>query len=155
MLTCYLFSSDFLHLADPNLEFLVIVLHVMANECLPVKSSVRASLPKIWLSYALQDATLFLATLSFGAIHLDIIARRYTSIRTLAYKAEVIKSINARLQTSDEMVSNTTIGAVAMLTALEVSSPNTYGFLLDCQLRLDAQVGFRVSVGTTKSCESI
>lgn len=97
----------------------------MANHCLPVLGSVRGArhpLASTWLPYAMQDATLFLATLSFATIHLDIVAKRSsTTTRALAYKAEVIKSVNERLGSSQSAVSNSTIGAVAMLTAIEAS----------------------------------
>ena len=80
------------------------------------------SLAILWLSYALQDETLFLATLNFASVHLDILARRPISSRALAYKSDVIKTVNNRLASSEEALSNSTIGAVAMLAAVEVSS---------------------------------
>ncbi len=70
----------------------------------------------------MQDLTLFLDTLSFAAVHLDIATRRYTSPRALSYKGQVVQMVNERLGSFGNVISNSTTGAVAMLTALEVSN---------------------------------
>ena len=78
------------------------------------------SLARLWLSYALQDETMFLATLSFATAHRDILTKQYSSVQNLAYKNEVIKTVNKRLLSPEKAISNSTIGAVAMLAAVEV-----------------------------------
>lgn len=106
------------------LTTLMIVVSVMANNLLPIKGSFRKGsnpVVRIWVTYAMQDSTPFLATLSFAAVHLDVATRRYTSPRALSYKILVIQMVNVRLGSSGNVISDTTIGAVAMLTALEVS----------------------------------
>lgn len=64
----------------------------------------------------MQDETLFLATLSFAAVHLDIAAKRYTGLRALSYKGQASQTVNERLRSSGTKISNSTIGAVAMLS---------------------------------------
>lgn len=72
---------------------------------------------------AVADPLLFLATLTYTAAHLDVMYGRGSSPRTIAQQVETIRLINLRLQDSAEIVSNTTIGAVAMLAATEVCDP--------------------------------
>ncbi|KAL2041304.1 hypothetical protein N7G274_005686 [Stereocaulon virgatum] len=76
-------------------------------------------LVKTWIPYALQDPALFLATLSFAAVHLEVSSKNLTRARILSYKMETIKVVNMNLQSSEDALSDSTIGAVAMLTALE------------------------------------
>ncbi len=68
----------------------------------------------------MADPILFIATLNFAAVHLDILRGRYNSPHTLTHKIETIRLINVRLQNSTEALSNETIGSVAMLVAMEV-----------------------------------
>lgn len=94
----------------------------MARNCLPTDRSGAGSNPltKVWVSYAMTDPILFIATLSFAAVHLDILRGKYNSPHTLTHKIETIRLINFRLQNSTEALSNETIGSVAMLAAMEV-----------------------------------
>ena len=95
---------------------------VMARNCMPWDpGNGQNPLTKIWVPYALTDPVLFLATLNFAAVHLDILYGRYSSPITLFHKGETIRQINARLQDPSKALTNTTIGAVAMLAAMEVS----------------------------------
>ena len=75
---------------------------------------------KIWLPHAMQDPLLFLATVNFAAVHHDAILGNFNSQTTLVRKAEIIRLIKARLQSPTGAVTNTTIGAAAMLAASEV-----------------------------------
>ena len=80
-------------------------------------------LTKIWLPQALQEPALFLATLSFAAVHIEALSGfsgSPTSLQTLRQKGEAIKCIDAKLRDSSEALSNGTIGAVSMLAAAEV-----------------------------------
>ena len=111
--------------SDIDSNYGVVDVNGMANHRHPIAGSsarARDPLSRAWFPYAMQDATLFLATLSFATVHLDILARRCLSPRALAYKAEVIRSVNTKLSSSEEATSNSTIGAVAMLTAIEVGN---------------------------------
>lgn len=93
----------------------------MALNCLPVdQRKGQNPLTKTWLPYALQDSTLFLATLTFAAAHLEILSGNYKSSRTLFHKGDSIKAVNAKLGDREHALSNETIGAVAMLAAMEV-----------------------------------
>lgn len=79
----------------------------------------------------MTDPVLFLATLNFAAVHLDLLRGTQNNHKTLIHKGETIRRINARLQSSTETVSNTTIGAVAMLAAMEVMLYLTHHLLID------------------------
>lgn len=93
---------------------------VMALNCLPVDlGSGENPLTKTWLPYALQDSTLFLATVTFAVTHLEILSGNYKSPRTLLHKGKLIKALNAKLGDRKYALSNETIGAVAMLAAME------------------------------------
>lgn len=94
----------------------------MAINCLPVLNPVKAvdPLTGIWLPYAMQDQTLFEATLTFAAVHLDLMMGRLRTPGTLWRKQETIKAINANMQSPDDGLSNANIGAVAMMASLEV-----------------------------------
>lgn len=93
----------------------------MALNCLPINEHKGQNpLTKLWLAYALQDTTLFLATLTFAEVHLDIILGKYKSQRALLHKCDSIKAVNARLGDRENALSDETIGAVAMLAAIEV-----------------------------------
>lgn len=89
---------------------------------------------KTWIPYALQDPAPFLATLSFAAVHLEVSSKNLTRARILSYKMETIKVVNMKLQSSEDALSNSTIGAVAMLTALESIS----GSHEDLRIHMDA-----------------
>ena len=94
---------------------------VIARNFLPVETGRgQHPLTNVWIPHAVADPLLFLATLNFAAAHLDIIHGRQCSPRTIAQKLETIRLIKLRLKDSAESLSNTTIGAVAMLAAMEV-----------------------------------
>lgn len=100
------------------------VITVIAHNCFPVEPGRgQHPLTNIWMPYAVADPLLFLATTNYAAAHLDIMYGRQNNLRTLAQKAETIRLINLRLQDSAETLSNSTIGAVAMLAAAEVCDP--------------------------------
>ena len=107
------------------LIFSYIVVSVMALNCLPVdQRKGQNPLTQMWLPYALQDSTLFIATLTFAEVHLEILSGNYKSQRALLHKGDSIKAINARLGDREQALSNETIGAVAMLAAMEVCHKN-------------------------------
>ena len=75
------------------------------------------------------DPLLFQATINFAAAHIDIlqgIQHQCKGTQALQMKAKTIKMINEQLNSSDTAVSNSSIGAVAMLAAAEVSSVSPY-----------------------------
>ena len=95
----------------------------MALHCIPVdQRRGQNAVTKIWLPYALQDVTLFLATLTFAEVLLDIMSGNYRSEKSLLRKTDLIKAVNIKLRDREHVLSNETIGAVAMLAAMEVSS---------------------------------
>ena len=102
----------------------------MAKNCLPVDpGNGQNPLVKVWVPYAMADPVLFLATLSFAAVHLDVLRGQDISPGTLFYKGETIRMINQRLASPTHTLTNTTIGAVAMLAAVEVSQTPDRAYL--------------------------
>ena len=94
----------------------------MALNCVPVDHGRgQTPLTKVWLPYAFQDSTLFLATMTFAEVHLGILSGNHRSERTLVHKCDSIKAVNAMLRDRKHALSNEAIGAVAMLAAIEVS----------------------------------
>ena len=95
---------------------------MIARNFLPVETGKGQQHPltTVWMPHAVADPLLYLATLNFAAAHLDIMYGKQCSPITIARKVETIRLINLRLQNSAEAFSNTTIGAVAMLAAMEV-----------------------------------
>lgn len=113
--------SAFLTLANISSLILELVVSVMARNCLPIDPGNGSNpLTKVWVPYAITDPALFLATLNFAAVHLNILRGQYNSRSTLMHKGETIRLINARLQKPTESLTNETIGSVAMLAATEV-----------------------------------
>ena len=93
----------------------------MALNCLPIdQHKGQNPITKCWIHYALQDSTLFQATLNFAEVHLDILSGNYNSQRAIFHKGQSIRAINSKLGDSEHALSNETIGAVAMLAAIEV-----------------------------------
>lgn len=96
----------------------------MSGNCLLLDQPAGQNPLKIWLPYALQDATLFLATLTFAEVHLEIMFGNYRSQKILVHKGDTINAVNTKLEDSKHAFSNETIGAVAMLAAMEVNHKN-------------------------------
>ena len=108
----------------------------MTLTCLPVgRDTSQSPLTRIWLPYALQDPMLFLATLTFAEVHLEILSGNYKSPKWLLHKGDSIKAVNARLGDRERALSNETIGSVAMLAAMEVSHQTR---LLTCSGRVES-----------------
>ena len=68
----------------------------------------------------MQDPTLFLATLTFAELHLEILSGNNKSRTFLLHKGDSIKAVNGKLGDREHALSNEAIGAVAMLAAMEV-----------------------------------
>ena len=99
----------------------MIVTTVIARRSFPlVLRSGQHPILDVWMPYAMTDPVLFLATLNFAAVSLDILHGRRNSPRTLVQKGETMHLINLRLN-SAKIASDTTIAAVLMLAAVEVS----------------------------------
>ena len=93
----------------------------MGLDCLPVdQRKGQIPLTKTWLPYALQDPTLFLATLTFAEVHLDIVSGNFKGQKALLHKCDSIKAVSAKLGDREHALSDETIGSVAMLAAMEV-----------------------------------
>ena len=85
---------------------------IMAVNCLPLDPGEgENAITKVWLPYALQEPAMFVATLTFSAVHLEILnGSGITSSRVLAHKGNAITAVNARLNTPELALSNETIG---------------------------------------------
>ena len=70
----------------------------------------------------MTDPVLFQATTTYAAAHLDMLHGRQNQARTLVRKVQTISMINEQLQCDKTALSNSNIGAIAMLASLEVSS---------------------------------
>ena len=77
---------------------------------------------EVWLPCALQDPVLFISTMAFAAVYLESVGIYRRSSKSLSYKSQTIKAINANLQSPGKAVSDSTIGAVTMLMAMQVSA---------------------------------
>ncbi|KAF6226959.1 hypothetical protein HO133_008400 [Letharia lupina] len=101
------------------------------------------ALTKRWMPHAVADPLLFLATLNFAAAHLDNIHGRPSSPRTIAQKIETVRLIYSRLQGSVDSVSATTIGAVALLAAMEIITTGNHHELSVDMVALEEMVRMR------------
>ena len=91
---------------------------------------------QMWLPYAMQEPACFLATLNFAAVHIEAVTGNYkksSRLRFLRQKGKIIKSIDAKIQDPTEALSNSTIGAVAMLAAAEVRR-SSFEILCDAEI---------------------
>ena len=92
----------------------------MARNCLPLgKDAAQNPLVNIWLPLAISDPALFFSTLCFAAVHIDILTGRKRNVDLLLRKSDTIKTINEKLQSPNDALSDSTIGSVAMLAATE------------------------------------
>ena len=66
--------------------------------------------------------------MAFATVYLESMVSYNRSSRSLAYKSETIKAINANLDSPETALSDSTIGAVAMLMAIEVSTRVLSGY---------------------------
>lgn len=97
----------------------------MAKNALPFDPGVGENpLTKIWLPYAMLDTTLFCSTLTFAAVHLDVLTGRRDNLKLLFHKSRTIKSINEKIRSPGNALSNASIGAVAMMAATEIMLGN-------------------------------
>ena len=74
-----------------------------------------------WIPIVLNDPLLFQATVSFSAANMDIYYRRKRQRQSLRMKAQTISMIKEKLQCGDNFPSDSIIGVVALLSAIEVS----------------------------------
>ena len=96
----------------------------MARNCLPIDrggSSDNNPVRTVWIPLAMSDAVFFQATVTYAAVHLDMLNRTQNQTRTLTKKAQTISMIKERLRCNEDALSNSTVGAISMLAALDVS----------------------------------
>lgn len=74
-----------------------------------------------WMSLAMNDAVLFQATTNYAAVHLELLHGVQDQTKALVKKTRTIRMIKEQLRSSENTLSNSNIGAVAMLAAAEVS----------------------------------
>ena len=77
---------------------------------------------EVWLPCALQDPMLFISTMAFATVYLESVGTYRRSSKSLSYKSQTIRAINANLQSPEKAVSDSTIGAVTMLMAMQVNT---------------------------------
>lgn len=79
----------------------------------------------LWTQMAIQDAGLFMATMTLAAAHLDAV-RGDNKIRGspefFQQKGDTFNKINAKLKDPNEAISNEVIAAIAMLTMAAVTA---------------------------------
>lgn len=92
----------------------------MARGCLPVDLHGANPFRALWLPMIMTDPVLFQAVTDFAAVQLEIHDNRPNQHRALLRKAKTMAMINERLQSPSEATSDATIGAVALLAAMEV-----------------------------------
>ena len=93
----------------------------MARNCLPIDSGKDANpIRTLWLPAIVNDPVLCQAATNFAAVHLDILQNQQYNPKTLMRKSRTIRMINSKLQSPREATTNTMIGAVALLAAMEV-----------------------------------
>ena len=90
--------------------------HVFVQNPLPVNTKSK------WLNYALSDPALFQATLLISAVHLALLHGGILGEEVFYHKGETIRLVNNRLRDPEQGATDGTIGAVACLTIIEVSS---------------------------------
>ena len=65
----------------------------------------------------MYDPALFFSTLNYAVIHIDILTGHKSTLELLSYKDNAIRTINKRLQSPEDALTDSTIGSVAMLAA--------------------------------------
>ncbi|KAL9118670.1 MAG: hypothetical protein Q9187_004783 [Circinaria calcarea] len=92
-------------------------LYVLAPDMLPTATG-QENCPfrTIFVRQALTDQCLFNAVLFLAAYHIDSLCERTVSQATLSYRGETIRLINAKLRSLEQAISDSTIGAVALLS---------------------------------------
>ena len=94
----------------------------MARDYLPIDSGKDENpLKTVWIPMIMTDPLLFQATTSFAAVHLDVLEGHQNQPKTLSKKCQTINMVNSKLQSRQEAITDSTIAAVAMLAAMEVS----------------------------------
>lgn len=94
----------------------------MAPGCLPLDRGFDDNpLRTVWIALTIDNPVLFLATTYYAAAHLDMVHGRQFQAKTLTKKAQTISMINKQLSCSKSALRNSTIGAIAMLAAADVS----------------------------------
>ena len=74
-----------------------------------------------WLSTVINNAVLFKATLTYASEHLRLISGSHCPIAASSRRMLTIRGINDQIDDPEMTTSDSTIGAVAMLAAAEVS----------------------------------
>lgn len=70
----------------------------------------------IFVRQALTDECLFNAVLFLAAFHIDSLCGQTASQATLLYRGETMRLLNAKLRSPEQAISDSTIGAVALLS---------------------------------------
>ena len=93
------------------------VLYVLTPELLPISNGQEnCPLKTVFIRQALADQCLFSAVLFFAALHVDSLCGRTVSQETLLHRGETMRLLNVNMRSPGEAVSDSTIGAVALLS---------------------------------------
>lgn len=93
----------------------------------------------VWIPLIMTDPLLFQATTNYAAVHLDLLQGRFNHPKTLMKKAETISMINRKIQCPEEATTNSLIGSIAMMAAMEVVVPLIYRPTLFSRLATETQ----------------
>ena len=107
-------------------------------------------LRKVWIPWMMPDPVLFQATMTYAAVHWNLLQGRDKQGMTLVKKNKTMNMINERFKSIETAMGNSTIGAIAMLAAAEVSLPQISCIMIYCSIvpRTDLNRGW---TGMSKS----
>lgn len=101
--------------------------NVMARNCLPIDRGATSDnnpIRTVFIPMAMSDRVFFQATTTYAAVHLDMLHQSQNQTKTLTNKAQTISMIKERLRSTEDALSNSTIGAISMLAAVERTHGN-------------------------------
>ena len=100
---------------------------VVTRECVPLDRGLEADenpLRASWIPLAIADPLLFQATTTYAALHRGLLCGVQGHVESLARKARTIEMIIEQLHEADQRITDSTIGAIAMMASIEVSIYN-------------------------------
>ena len=95
----------------------------MVDNWLPLDSGTTLNRPSFragWISTVINDAVLFRATTTYALMHHGSLGGRYCEDELSRRKSLTLKAINEQLNDSNQRLSDSTIGGVAMMASTEV-----------------------------------
>ena len=94
----------------------------LGKVCLPIVSSEHEDpLRTDWMPEIMTDPLLSQAITNYAAVHLDVLRGYQHQPETLGRKGQTMRMVNYRLESPDDAIKDSTICAVILLVAMEVS----------------------------------